>query len=387
MQLLWNKEIDAVKNSGYLSDNNSVTDALIENFYNEILASEEKELLKLTFKQNLTQDDLDNLLTEWDIEKKGSSKSLLLAYFIKKHPHLKFTLYEEPRLKGLLNYFRFHNLKIISHYTKIGKALNANGIEPLILKGGAMKYLRPELPRVMNDIDLLVLKKDFMKCAEIISALGYSYEKIDIHSIDFHDENGGGTVDLHRFIYMQTGFEENYNENLFRRAKSKIIFGVKSFIPSSEDMVFITLVNLAKNLRDKTSQAGILYSLFDCNYFLELNPNFNWNIVKENARKTKTEIQINFAIKFIDKISPDILPKSIKENMPFEIETNEYSKIVMYDRFFLEDIRMKCRSLKFNEILHSIDNMFQYITLKPKYVLLKSLRNHPKLISLVMGGK
>ena len=94
-------------------------------------------------------------------------------------------------------------MKTIAHYTKIGKALNKNGIEPLILKGGAMKYLRQELPRVMNDIDIVIPEKDFMKCADIISNLGYTYEKIDIHSIDFHDENGEGTVDLHKFVYMR----------------------------------------------------------------------------------------------------------------------------------------------------------------------------------------
>ncbi len=50
-------------------------------------------------------------------------------------------------------------MKTIAHYTKIGKALNKNGIEPLILKGGAMKYLRQELPRVMNDIDIVIPEK------------------------------------------------------------------------------------------------------------------------------------------------------------------------------------------------------------------------------------
>ena len=30
MQILWNKEIDEIKNSGYLENNLSITDALIE---------------------------------------------------------------------------------------------------------------------------------------------------------------------------------------------------------------------------------------------------------------------------------------------------------------------------------------------------------------------
>ena len=384
MQVLWNKEIEEIDKSGYLNKKLTVTDALIENFYNQILSNEEKELLKLTFEESPTQPELDKLLKGWDIEKKDASKSLMLAYFIKRHPHLKFTSYEEPRLKGLLNFFRFRNLKTIAHYTKIGKALNKQGIEPLILKGGAMKYLRQELPRVMNDIDIVIPEKDFVRCADIISNLGYKYEKIDIHSIDFHDENGEGTVVLQKFVYMGTGYEKNFIEGLFKRARYETVFGVKSLVPSSEDMMFIALVNLAKNLRDKTSQAGILYTVYDCKFFLETTPNFNWNIVKENARKTKTEVQMNFAIKFINKLSSNILPE---DNLPFEKETNEYSQKVMYNRFFLEKIRTKCRAMKLKEVIKNPKQWGEYLVLKPKYIILKSFRNHPRLINLVTGEK
>ena len=84
--VLWNKEIDQIKESGYLNKNISVTDALIENFYNEILANEEKLLLKLIFSNNPSQEELDNLLKVWDIEVKQGSKSLLLAHFLKTQP-------------------------------------------------------------------------------------------------------------------------------------------------------------------------------------------------------------------------------------------------------------------------------------------------------------
>lgn len=381
MQVLWKKEIEEIKNSGYLSGKVSITDALIENFYNEILTSAEKELLHLAFTKNPSQEDLDNLLQEWDIEVKGGTKSLMLAYFMKRHPELKFTSYEEPRLKGLLNFYRFHNLKTIAHFTKIGRELNKADITPMILKGGAMKYLRQDLPRVMSDIDILVPEKDFMRSAELAAPLGYWWEKVDIHSIDLHP-NGteNGAVDLHRFIYMNTGHEKNLLNGLFKRAEEKNIFGVKALLPSYEDLVFITLVNLARNLRDKTSQAGLLYSLFDCKFLLESKPDFDWEIVKENARKTKTEVQMNFAIKFIEKISADILPKELQENKLFEKETNEYSNMVMYNRFYLENLRTKCRAMKFGELFKHPSLIGEYILLKPKYALLKSIRKHPKLI-------
>ncbi len=73
--------------------------------------------------------------------------------------------------------------------------------------------------------------------------------------------------------------------------------------------------------------------------------------------------------------------------MPFEKETNEYSQKVMYKRFFLEDIRTKCRAMKFKDVLKNPKQWGEYLLLKPKYIILKSFRNHPKLISLVTGEK
>lgn len=381
MVVLRKKEIEEIKGSGYLDANISITDALIENFYRRIIKPEERRLLEMTFEKHPSQEELFSLLKIWDIEIKQGHKNLLLAYFMKHHPELKFTKYEEPRLKGLLTYYKFQNLSLISKFSKFAKELNKNNITPIIFKGGLMKHLRPELPRVMGDIDILVPKKDFMKAAKIGTKLGYEYYEIYSHSIDLHEKGSkAGLVDIHRLIPMDTGKEHNLLGGLFKRCKQETVFGAKCLVPSFEDSTFITLVNLARNLRDKTSEAGLLYALFDCNFFLK-KPDFNFEIIKENAKKTGTEIQMNFSIKFINKISKNILPDEIKNSMIFEKETNDYSNTVMYNRFYLEDIRTGCRALKLNEVLKTPEKWADYISLKPKYIFLKSLRNHPKLIN------
>ena len=307
----------------------------------------------------------------------------MLSYFMKRHPELNFTAYEGPRLKGLLKFFRFKNLSTISHFTKIGRELNKAGITPMLLKGGAMKFLRQDLPRVMSDIDILVPEKDLMKCAKLAEPLGYWWEKVDIHAIDLHPAGSEeGALDVHKFIYMETGHEKTLLKGLYKRAGKIVAFGVNALIPSNEDLLFISLVNLARNLRNKTSQAGLLYTLFDCKYLMESKPDFDWDIVRENARKTHTEIQMNFAMKFIEKISPDVLPEEIKHDKLFEKETNEYSNMVMYNRFYLEDLRTKCRAMKVGNLLKNPEQIPEYLALKPKYFLLKRIRKHPKLIEL-----
>ena len=112
----------------------------------------------------------------------------------------------------------------------------------------------------------------------------------------------------------------------------------------------------------------------------ETKPDFDWNIIKENAIKTGTEVQLNFAMKFLMKIADDIFPKSISESIFFEKETIEYSNMVMFNRFYMEDLRSKCRSLKLGSIFTDWDVFKNYIRLKPKYFLLKQLIKHPKLI-------
>lgn len=272
------KTADKIINSGATGDENSIVNVIINMYLNEVVTENDKALLNLAFSKNPTQEELNDFLSKWDIEVAGSGKALLLSYFRRRHPELKFTSYEEPRLKGLLNFYRFSNLKTISHFSKLGREFNKKKIPFVILKGGAMKYLRQDLPRTMGDIDVLV-SKSFKKVPEIMINLGYTFEQFP-HSIDMHEHNSeAGTVDVHKYIDMLSEKSAKINKYLFARAKKVKVFGVDGFLPCHEDLFFLTLVNLAKNLREKTSSAGILFSLFDCKFLLEDKPDFDWNIV------------------------------------------------------------------------------------------------------------
>lgn len=385
MAVLWKKEVEEIKATGYLNKNMSITDALIENFYHQILKPEEKRLLEMTFEENPSQEELDMLLTHWDIEVKRAEKNLLLAYFMKYHPELTFSQYEGPRLKGLLKFLRFKNLELVSKFAQYGKILNKHGIVPLIFKGGLMRYLRPDLPRIMGDIDLLVPEKDYEKGIQLGLEMGWEYQKETPHSVDFHEKGSdAGLVDLHKLIQMDTGCEGNFLQGLFKRAHEENVFGARCLVPSYEDLMFIVLSNLARNLREKTSQGGVMYALFDCKFFLDQQPDFNWEIFKENARITGSEIHMNFSMKFINKISENIFPEKIRKAVVFEKETNDYSNMVMYNRFYLDDIRTRCRAMKIKEVIFQPEKWLDYLLLKPKYVFLKCFKTHPRAIEILM---
>ena len=89
---------------------------------------------------------------------------------------------------------------------------------------------------------------------------------------------------------------------------------------------------------------------------------------------------MNFALKFIKQIAENILPENISNGKLFEKETQEYSNMVMYNRFYLEDLRTKCRALKFGQLFKEPKLIGEYIKIKPKYFALKLIKKHPVLI-------
>ena len=247
-------------------DFKKLTNIILDGFKYEVITKSDELLLNLIFSEKTTQENLDKFLNEWDIEVMGGHKALMLAYFMKLHPELKFTDYVAPRLKGLLQFLRFQNMRLISHYTKIGNELKRNGIEFLIFKGGCIKHLRPDFPRVMGDIDILVHEKDYIKAGKIVEQMGYD-TSWDIHSVDIHlKDSKEGIMDIHKYIIMLSENEKAFIPDLFKRAKKENVFGIEALVPCNEDLLFISLVNMVRNLRNKTSYAGIPYTLFDCNF-------------------------------------------------------------------------------------------------------------------------
>lgn len=364
-------EAGIIKN--YTSD---AANLIIESLYKDLVSKEDQKLLDLAFAKKIEQSQLDEFLKDWDIEKFGEGKSLMLSYVMKTNQDLKFSMYEKPRLEGLLKFHRFNNLKLISHYTKIARALNEQGIFPMILKGGAMKHIRPELPRAMADIDILIPEEsEFLKACEICKSLGYVVKgSLSDHSIDLHLPNSiEGIVDLHRFIYLETNYDKTFLKDLFLRAVKETVFTTQAFVPCFEDLMFLGMINLARNLHKKTSIQGILYSLFDFKYLSETKPDFNWNLVLENIIKTKTYTQSLLAMKFINKIIPEMLPEPLLKNCVINKKFTRYCDRVMFYHFHFYDLKMQCKKLKIKDALKNPEVMKNYLAKKPKYFVLKRI--------------
>lgn len=359
-------------------------DKVIDDLCKLIVPDDEKRLIDLAFTEQLTQDELDDFLQNWDIERYGAQKALLLAYVQKKWPQLDFGVYTGPRLKGLRSYYRFHNLELIAQYRKIVGRLNDIGIVPLVMKGGAMKHLRPELPRVMGDIDVLIAdKKQFKQAMDIAASMGYTLSEAR-HSVDLYKAGTEqGVLDIHRYIDDCCSDYDKFNQAILSRAKEENVFGTRSLVPCNEDLVFIQLLNLGKNLAEYSSISGIMYVIFDLAY-LTAKADFDWKIVQENMALTSMYWQIYLAGIFLNKIVPNLLPDLLNEGSADSL-IEELNKRYFYAKY-IHEARYKRKELYLWKVFAGRQSLAEYIRVKGKYQLLKHIWRSPRLLNLFFYG-
>jgi hypothetical protein len=282
---------------------------LIKRYLQPVVNPNDRLLLDLVFNENPSQNELDEFLTHWDIEREGAHKTMMLSYFMKMHPELSFTEYAKPRLEGLLRYYRFYNMRTLACFPGLGRALNRAGIPILVFKGLAMKLLRPELSRVMEDIDFIVPEEKYAEAIHIAENAGFEHklEQDAEHAVDLIHFDKKCLIDIHKCPNLKYG--PNISALLFDRARNINAYSVDMLIPCNEDMVFVILTNLLNNLIKKTSIKGVLYGLFDYKYLAAGKPGFNWDIVIDNAYRTRTTFDIRLALEIIEYLVPGIMPQ------------------------------------------------------------------------------
>lgn len=292
------------------------TDALFHQCFDLMVDKKDIDLVKLNTKKDVTQKDLDDFLAAWDIEAVGGDRSLLLSYFMKNHPELKYPDEIAPRLKGLYNYHRFNNLRLSAACSTMCKRLVSRGITPIILKGGLMKALRPEYPRVMGDMDLLVPEERFDDVIHIVRDEGYEFYDAG-HSIDLHEKGSKeGLLDIHRYLNIGNRTEAGrISKEVFRRALPYKVFGVDMLIPSAEDCYFSIVLNISNCFAGGQSLHAIPYALLDMDFILKNSPDFNWDIVYENVRQTDSQKMFVLAARIIKVIEPAFFPQKLYERV------------------------------------------------------------------------
>jgi len=301
-------------------------------FFTDVFRPADRLLVDFIFNQEHTQSNVEALLKGWDIEVAGGGKALALAYVARENQTLNFGTYTGPRLSGMWTRTRFDNLRLMADFGKVVKALNAEGIRPLVIKGGAIRILTPERPRIMGDIDLVVPIDDYERACEIVRRLGYVGKDIQTeHSKDFVDaRTGAGVVDVHRWVDFGFGYDHDaVMPGLFARARPVHVQGGEVLLPAPEDHIIILVTNFAKNVINKQSVQGLLNAFFDIDIILSRASDFSWPRVLEEVRQIGTETFYYMGVALILLLAPKLLPEVAAgdlQSLPFV----QYQAMLIY---------------------------------------------------------
>ncbi|MDE6735313.1 MAG: nucleotidyltransferase family protein [Desulfovibrio sp.] len=361
---------------------NAALRRLVAKLYGTHLTARDQCLLDFRFAKAPTQDMLDECLAQCDIEAMGGNKCILLAYARREHPELVFSDYAGPRIDGLIRYFHFANTKTLAHFSKIGKALNQAGIPILLFKGAAMRALRPELPRPMGDADILIPAGRIDEATRIGEGLGYLHTREESnHAVDFHTE-AESAVDVHHSIFDPDRDYTAFHKGLFERAKPATVFGVDVLLPSREDLCFLVMANLTKNLREHTTLHSIYFSIEDCAWLQRDTP-LNWDIIREDAVASGHEVETSLAAAFMNAAVPGLFPEP-EELFPELRGVEDFCNLVIFDEDYFLPRQRHCQSIRVVELKN---DPWRHGSRILKFLLLKKLRGYPAFVRWYLAHK
>lgn len=361
---------------------NAALRRLVAKLYGTHLDARDQCLLDFRFAKAPTQAMLDACLEQCDIEAMGAKKSILLAYARREHPELVFSNYAGPRIDGLIRYFHFANTKTLAHFSRIGKALNKAGIPILLFKGAAMRALRSELPRPMGDADILIPAERIDEATRIGEGLGYLHTREESkHAVDFHTE-AESAVDVHHSIFDPDRDYTAFHRGLFERAKPATVFGVDVLLPSREDLCFLVMANLTKNLREHTTLHSIYFSIEDCAWLQRDRP-LDWDIVREDAVLSGHEVETSLAAAFMNAAVPRLFPQP-EELFPELRGIEDFCNLVIFDEDYFLPRQRHCQSIRVVELKN---DPWRHGSRILKFLLLKKLRGVPAFVRWYLAHK
>lgn len=347
------------------------------------LSQKEEYLLKLYVSKTVTKDEICRLLNDFDynIEKEELPFNLLLAHLFQNNPHIEMPKDIEPRLKGVLRWFQYRNISLLSVLKQLIAELNKKDIPVLLMKGSAMKVLEPDKSRMMADVDCAVSIENFDTAIKISEQTGFKISGIYKHDIEVR-KNNIQKIDIHKKIVKSDTDTRITDKKIFERAKQYNFYDSKVFIPDAEDMIFLLLANGYENIIYSQSFYKNVTWLLDTVYILKNNTNIDWNLVVANADETGTLAQIKIMLEMINRFFPDTVPNNIISSITISKQENKFFQSYTKKHLFFnkaqqlkEQVR---RMVKGNEkfdffLTTKLTLQFFYLKIIQKTPIIKSL--------------
>ena len=123
--------------------------------------------------------------------------------------------------------------------------------------------------------------------------------------------------------------EDLLNRELFERASIERVFNVDGiYVPSPEDMMFILMTNLTKNMTQHTRVPVILHSFIDSMFLINYKPDLDWDTIWQTGVNTETELQIAVAGWFLNQYVPIKLPSLFDKDFYYKSILFLYNDVI-----------------------------------------------------------
>ena len=348
------------------------------------LSKKQEYLLNLYIsKKNVTKDEIYHLLYDFDynIEKETLNFNFLLARLFQNNPDIEIPKALEPRLKGVLRWFQYRNISLLSGLKQLIVELNKNDIPVLLIKGAAMRILEPNQSRMMADVDCAVGIDNLNETVKISEKLGFKINEAYKHATEVR-KTDIQKIDIHNKIAKSDTDTRITDKKIFERAKEYDFYDSKVLIPDTEDMIFLLLTNGYENILYSQPFYKNVSWLLDVVYIVKNNKNIDWNLVVTDAEETATLAQIKIMFELINHFLPGTVPDTVISSISITKQENKNFQAYTKKHLFFsraQELKEQVRGMvKGNEKF----DFFLAVKLTSRFFYLKMIQKTPVIKSL-----
>lgn len=344
-----------------MKKNQNNIDKYTQILWNDQLPEQEESLLLSILSEQQTTGIITGL---------NSDFSLYLAYNAQKHGFSGYGKEQVSDYKAILYTYKKQILQKIPTMSKVFKLLNENGITPILVKGAAfLCFYSPNIPRMMDDIDIYIQPEQFDKALSIIYSNGFSF----VNDTGYHIAVTSPSldIDVHRYIYVNGG---DIGSDIYDRLIPCSFLGSNVFVLSPEDMLVHQLANRGKDVCASSHDKRHIKWIVDCYSVLGFfQPDLNSIIQKAKAVNNLFYTELTL-FKLVS-----LFPEKFA-NHTINFQNNEYCK-------FLRAVAHKTRVMGIfkNKEINGIKALFQIFIAQIEYArIYRTITKSKKPILFVM---
>lgn len=293
----------------------------------------DERLIRLVLSDDAGQQTLDAFLQNWDLEHEGSRSGLILAIFKQQHPELDFHMYSGPRLDGLVNYFRFKNLSMLSEAARIAKDNRSRGKDYAVSGNCAMRLRVPQNPRFSTELAVL------------------------------------DSAALRKSIYKPMA------DMILSRASEVELSGTKINVISAEDLFAMRMYDFGMSVAYVWGYECEEQLVCDLYYILLTDESFDWNTVVSYSRLKPVRKVASYVLTLLDTFHPGIVPSEVLGKVIGLADS--YNWKLCAD--FKSDVVLPAFIQRSDRTIKGAKRLVVVL----KFKILKRLQGHPALIRLL----